>query len=100
MNTFIENKGFKNKIDLPLEMLRIQNELYPSLELEKKMESRIEYLEGCRESNIRSLLRQENISDLVDRFFEYAKDKEIQDLKSYLVNVCVENNFIEDEELN
>jgi hypothetical protein len=67
--------------------------------MEREMETRQEYKQGCRESDIRSLLQQETINGLVDRFFEYASPNTVQELKSFIIDKCVEFNFVDDEEL-
>lgn len=64
------------------------------------MESPEEYKQACRESDIKSLLRQDNINDLIDRFFNYADKEQVEALKDFLIIVCAENNFIENEELD
>lgn len=67
--------------------------------MEKQMETLQEYKEGCRQSDIRSLVEDEHPKALLQRIFNYGSDSLNAEVKEYLISVVVENDLIDSEEL-
>lgn len=75
------------------------NNMLNSIKEEKEMETRQEYLQGCRESDIRALVSGNSFSDLIDRIANFVNDKQAGDFKDMMIDFIVENNLVDDEEL-
>lgn len=95
---FTQNKEFRNAIDVKFLALQITHDYYPEI-TEKLMETREEYLQGCRESNIRSLIQDETLTDLSGRIAEFGSNTQYLEAKQMLINFVVENNLIDEDEL-
>lgn len=106
---FTQNKEFRNLIDLKslvvesayrgvMDDSRLDNMLN-EIRREREMETRQEYLQGCRESNIRSLVSGETLTELVSRIAQYGSDSQYEETKEMLINFVVENNLIDEDEL-
>jgi hypothetical protein len=98
MTGFTQHTNFRNAIDVKSLALQITNEYYPQA-TEKLMETRQEYLQGCRESDIRALVSGDNFSDLIDRIANFIDGKQSAKFKDLMVDFIVENNLVDEEEL-
>lgn len=110
MKEFTQQADFRNNFDIKSFLVesayrgvisddRVDNMLN-SIKEEKEMKTRQEYLQGCRESDIRALANYENLKELADRVAQYGNDRHYEEVKEWLVNYIVENNLIDDEELS
>jgi len=106
---FTQNKEFRNSFDLKsllvesayrgvMDDSRLDNMLN-EIRREGKMETRQEYLQGYRESNIRSLVSGKTLTELVSRIAQYGSDSQYEETKEMLINFVVENNLIDEDEL-
>ena len=94
--TYTQHKEFRNAIDVKELALQITNNYYPS---EKLMETRQEYLQGCRESDIRALIKDDSFADLIDRIANFVNQKQSDEFKDIIIQFIIDNNLVDDEEL-
>ena len=109
MTEFIQQTNFRNIIDIKSFVVesayrgvipdeRVDNMLN-SIKEEREMETREEYKQGCRETDIRTLVSGNNFSDLIDRIANFVNEKQSTAFKNLMVDFIVENNLVDDEEL-
>ena len=75
--------------------------VYPDSDIkkEKEMETREEYKQGCRETDIRTLVSGDAVDLLISRITNFVNEKQSNDFKNLMVDFIVENNLVDDEEL-
>ena len=109
MTDFIQQNNFRNSFDIKsLVVESAYRGVIPDERLdnmlneikEKEMETRQEYLQGCRESDIRALVSDNNFSDLIDRIANFIDEKQSKDFKELMIGFIVQNNLVDDEELS
>lgn len=109
MTDFTQQNNFRNSFDIKslvvesayrgvIDDSRVDN-ILEDIRKEREMETRQEYLQGCRESDIRALLDGAKFSDLLDRVANFASDKQIVEIADFLKDFIVENSLVDDEEL-
>lgn len=96
--TYTQHKEFRNAIDVKELALQITNNYYPEV-TEKLMETRQEYLQGCRESDIRALIKDDSFADLIDRIANFVNQKQSDEFKDIMIQFIIDNNLVDDEEL-
>ena len=109
MTDFTQQTNFRNAIDIKSFVVesayrgvipdeRVDNMLNDIKE-EREMETRQEYLQGCRESDIRTLVSGNRFHELVDRIATFVNENQSKAFKEVMVDFIVENNLVDDEEL-
>lgn len=109
MTDFTQQNNFRNSFDIKslvvesayrgvIDDSRVDN-ILEDIRKEREMETRQEYLQGCRESNIRSLVSGKTLTELVSRIAQYGSDSQYEETKEMLINFVVENNLIDEDEL-
>lgn len=109
MTGFTQQNNFRNSFDIKslvvesayrgvIDDSRVDN-ILEDMRKEREMETRQEYLQGCRESDVRALVSGSTFSDLIDRIANFVDEKQSADFKDLMIDFIVENNLIDDEEL-
>lgn len=109
MTDFTQQNNFRNSFDIKslvvesayrgvIDDSRVDN-ILENIRKEREVETRQEYLQGCRESDIRALLSGAKFSDLLDRVANFASDKQIVEIADFLKDFIVENNLVDEDEL-
>lgn len=106
---FTQHKEFRNSFDTKslvvesayrgvMDDSRLDNMLN-EIRREKEMETRQEYLQGCRESDIRALIKYDSFADLIDRIANFVNQKQSDEFKDIMIQFIIDNNLVDDEEL-